>query len=318
MDKSRPSRTKEEKNLLMDELDIKILRELVADVSRRSLQSDIRKSYAIISKKLGTTENTVRNRVDSLYAAGIILGWKLGINPTVFGYETSFLFFDATSAGEKDEVLRKFRSIPGVLWIVDYFGNTAGVLIAHKDGRALAKELQPVHQILDSKVYTRVNNWFPEVKIALTEMDWEIIKALRKDPRKPYVDLANELGISVRTARRRLQRLTRNSVVFIFPAVNLKKLVGSVPTALAVFYSDPKAKNEVEARIISKFYNFYLFTPSPEAVYGAYIFLLPNLATAEEMRVWTNSLPGVMNVSVRPLVDFMNLLYESFEFKVKG
>jgi DNA-binding Lrp family transcriptional regulator len=318
MDRSIQSRSKEKRALPVDRLDIRILRELVADVSRRSLQSDIRKSYAIVAQKLGTTENTVRNRIDSLYAAGMILGWRLGINPTVFGYQTSFLFFDVSLAGEKEDVLRKFRAIPGVLWIVDYFGNTAGVLIAHKDDKSLAKVLEPVRSILDSKVYTRVNNWFPEVNIHLTETDWEIIKSLRKNPRKPYTDLAGELGISVRTARRRLRRLTRNNVLFIFPAVNLKKLEGAVPTALAVFYSDSNVKSEVERRIMSKFGEFYLFTPSPEAMYGAYIFILPNLATADEMRVWTNSSPGVINASVRPLVDFINLLDESFEFRAKG
>ena len=110
----------------MDLLDTGILRELITDVPNRCLQPDIKKSYVSIAKKLDTTEDTVRNGVRWLHDRGIVRGWRLGVGPTLFGYRTSFLFFDSPSRMDKYEVLGRLRRISGILWIVDYSRNFAG------------------------------------------------------------------------------------------------------------------------------------------------------------------------------------------------
>lgn len=73
----------------MDLLDTGILRELITDVPNRCLQPDIKKSYVSIAKKLDTTEDTVRNGVRWLHDRGIVRGWRLGVNPTLYGLAES-------------------------------------------------------------------------------------------------------------------------------------------------------------------------------------------------------------------------------------
>jgi DNA-binding Lrp family transcriptional regulator len=168
----------------LDTLDIGILREFIADVPNRCLQPDVKKSYVAIAKKLGTTEDTVRNRVDWMYEKGILRGWRLGVNPTLFGYQTDFFFFDNASRREKDEVLKKLKAISGVLWIVDYLGNFAGVLISSKDEETLERKISPVSHVFTSKAFVRVTNQFPLVKSKLTITDWNVIRSWMKDQRK--------------------------------------------------------------------------------------------------------------------------------------
>lgn len=301
----------------MDLLDTGILRELITDVSNRCLQPDIKKSYVSIAKKLGTTEDTVRNRVRWMHDRGIVRGWRLGVNPTLFGYQTSFLFFDSPSPRDKYKVLGSLRRISGVLWIVDYFGNFAGFLVSHKDEEDLERKLGPVSSILESKAFVRVNNQFPRVRIRLTNTDWSIIRALANDPRKSYSDVAAELGVSPRLAKRRLQMMIEERAFFIFPDIDIAKVEGLAVVSLAAFYSDPKLKQEDEEAILAKFGDFFVMTPSPEPSYGAYIFMLPNLPTAKRLLAFASGLKGVGNASVRPIVDFVNLLDRAFESELE-
>ncbi|MDG7042575.1 MAG: winged helix-turn-helix transcriptional regulator [Nitrososphaerota archaeon] len=298
-------------------MDTGIFRELITDVPNRCLQPDIKKSYILIAKKLGTTEDTVRNRVRWLHDRGIVRGWKLGVNPTLFGYQTCYLFFDSPSGREKYEVLGKLRRISGILWIVDYFGNFTGFLVSYKDEETLERKLEPVSSILESNAYIRVNNQFPRVRTSLTNTDWSIIGALANDPRKSYADIATELRISSRMAKRRLRMMIEERAFFIFPDIDVSKVEGRTVVSLVAFYSDSKLKREDEETTLAKFGDFFVMTPSPEPSYGAYIFMLPNLPTAERLFTFVSGLKGVRNASVRLIVDFINLLDRAFESELR-
>ena len=47
----------------------------------------------------------------------------------------------------------------------------------------------------------------------LYALDYQIIRALKDDSRKPISEVADELGISAKTARRRLNRLIQNGLI---------------------------------------------------------------------------------------------------------
>jgi len=47
----------------------------------------------------------------------------------------------------------------------------------------------------------------------LTSIDFKILKSLNKDSRKPVVDVADDVGLSTKTVRKRLQRMIENNVV---------------------------------------------------------------------------------------------------------
>jgi DNA-binding Lrp family transcriptional regulator len=301
----------------VDVLDVKILRELIIEEPSLTLQPDIRRSFDAIAKKLGVAEDTVRKRVNRFGKDGIIRGWRVGLNPNVFGYQTSYLFFELGSPAEKERVLSKLREVSGVLWVNDYMGGFAGVLLAYKDEADMERKLRPFPEIRNSKSLTRVNNRFPATNVTLLSVDRRIIGAIRRDPRKSFEKIAGELGISARTARRRLQRMTRERALFIFPDIDIERIVGSVVITLGVSYLDRRNKREIEGEIMSRFGDYYVFTPPPAQEYTAYSFVLPNLVWMEQMRIWVGALPGVKDVSIRPLLAFYNQLAESFQQEIE-
>ena len=49
--------------------------------------------------------------------------------------------------------------------------------------------------------------------LALCDLDYKIIRSLRDDSRKAVSDVATEVGVSAKTVRRRLMRMTKNNLI---------------------------------------------------------------------------------------------------------
>lgn len=49
--------------------------------------------------------------------------------------------------------------------------------------------------------------------MSLCGLDFKIINSLKDNARKPIVNIANELGVSVKTVRRRLTRMIKNNLI---------------------------------------------------------------------------------------------------------
>lgn len=297
----------------LDNMDVRILRGLLTDTPYLRVQTDIRKSYRDIARKLGVSEDMVRERIGRLHKEGFIQGWTLGINPTLFGWKTSYLFFDTPSPAEKVRIIKRLMDVPGVLWISDHLECFAGIMISYADEEALYRHLESVSSILSSKAFVRTDNQFPDVRMRLTETDWRIIDSLKCDPRKPLGKTARELKISPRTVKRRLQRMIHERVFFVFPDLDLRRLQGSVVTTLAVFYLDKKFRRAVEDEIMSKYGDYYVFNPPTNPEYGAYSFILPSLSLAEELRDSVSALPGVKRASNRHHAAIYNRLAKVFD-----
>jgi hypothetical protein len=49
--------------------------------------------------------------------------------------------------------------------------------------------------------------------LTICDLDYQIINSLKDDARKAIADIANELGISSKTVRRRLNRMIKNNLI---------------------------------------------------------------------------------------------------------
>lgn len=85
---------KKPKKYALDEIDIYIL---------ESLNKDARKSYVDISKSLGLTPNTVKNRIKKLEDSSIILDYSISVNHKALEYEWYTLQIKMTKIGKEIE-----------------------------------------------------------------------------------------------------------------------------------------------------------------------------------------------------------------------
>jgi DNA-binding Lrp family transcriptional regulator len=281
------------------------------DDASLNLQRDVRRSFRLLAKKLGVAEDTVRKRVQRYRDEGLFRGWNVGLNPAALGFRTSYLFFELDSAAAKDRVIGRLRELPRVLWVDEYLGDFAGALTAYRNEAELRETTERASGPRVVSRCSRVDTEFPATEMRLLEVDRRIVAAIREDPRRPFADIARAIGRSPRTVRRRLRRMIDAHALFALPDVDLERLRGGAVVTLGVSVLTPGDRTAIEARVLSRFGQYHLFTPPRGRTYAAYTFLLPNLALVEAIRSWVSGLPGVDRVSVRPLVRRYNRFTES-------
>lgn len=300
----------------MDRLDIGVLRELLLDENTLTLQTDVRKPFRDIAKKLRVDDDTVRNRIRGMEDVGLIRGWKLGLNPTLFGYQAEYVWVDVNPPADKEEVIRAARRVPRVIGIQVYFDDVIGVSLAYARREELDKEILRLRDAAHSRSNVTAKTPFLPCRLRLTDTDWVIVKSLRRDPRKSYLEVAKGLGISRRTVKRRAERMIRGRALWMLPELDLRRLEGGVLASLSVYYP-PEAKQGVDRQIYERYGEYCIYAQSTLPERGWFLFIVPNLAVAKEVQLWASALEGVKTGFVKAIEQFLNLLGDAFEQELR-
>lgn len=299
----------------MDDLDTRILRELIVDPFTQCFQSDVRVSYSAIANKLAVDEDTVRNRIDAL-GGGFLLGWRAGINPRAIGLSTRFMLFDVRPTRMKGQILLEMSTIPGMMWTMDHLGNMVSCLVAYQGEEALNDIRRHLLRISNAETFKSFDQIFPDCSLSLQKTDLDIIDAMQTDPRKPFEDVSKELRISTRTVRRHIQKLSKCRAIFILPVLDMKFEDGKISANLIVEYAKPGARREVDRQILAKFDQYVVCGRLVSKGLGWFLFHVPNAATLREMQELADRLPGVTHSFTLPIVGFANLIGVTYQQNV--
>jgi Lrp/AsnC family transcriptional regulator, regulator for asnA, asnC and gidA len=228
----------------VDTTDLAILRELTHP---QTFQWDVRVSYAEVGRRVGLDEETVRSRVKRMQEDGVITGWRVSVNPRVLGRSGARLDIRAADESAKERVLQALPAMDGVFLVFEYYGPFAGAAVAHASGGALERQAA-VLRAMGSEVAVFPLT-YPDPTVELTAQDWRIVQALRKDVRRSYAELAEEVGLSERTVRRRVERLTSGKVLYLQATIDQLRIHGLVGAMFVVAHRDPAARGPVDAHL---------------------------------------------------------------------
>jgi DNA-binding Lrp family transcriptional regulator len=223
--------------------DLAIVRELTHP---QTFQWDVRISYAEVGRRLDLDEETVRARVKKLQESGVIAGWSVFLNPRVLGRAMVRVGLALADEAAKDRVLPALRAMDGVQLIFDHYGPSLGVVFMQEPGRALERQLEVLAALTGSTPHVSPVT-FPPATTELSKQDWRIVRALRADARRSYAELAGELGLSERTLRRSIDRLTQGKAVYLMPRIDMTRVDGLVPASFLVVHRDPAQRGPVDA-----------------------------------------------------------------------
>jgi len=121
----------EEKELAIDDLDIKII---------KLLQEDSRLSYNKIAEKLGISVGTAYNRIKNLEERGIIKDYTIIVDPDKVGYGLTALILVQAEGKHLTEVESEIAKIDNVTSVYDITGEFDIAVIARfKDRDGLNK-----------------------------------------------------------------------------------------------------------------------------------------------------------------------------------
>ncbi|MFI5420583.1 MAG: AsnC family transcriptional regulator [Nitrososphaerales archaeon] len=295
----------------MDSLDIRIIHYMLDTKATSPVDSNVRKSLSSIARKLKVDENTVKNRIDRLHRSGFLRGWCVGINPSLVNQKMTQIWFDVDDASSKQEVIEKISLIPGVAVIKNLFGSSLCIAFYYEGEQTLRKTIALISKIAGSDSTTSASEPFPVCKLKLSSDDLRIITSLQKDPLKSYTGVAMELGLSTKTVKRRVARLTDGDALYLLAELDPKFMSGGIVCGLLIFYGDAKP-NYLADDIVSYIGDKLIFANLEDAGHGYFAFIITNVVMAQQILTWAVAQKGVSRGRIDIVQDVISL-YSVYE-----
>jgi DNA-binding Lrp family transcriptional regulator len=278
----------------LDELDVKIFRALISESAIAPSRIQVESSLREIARKLGSDDMTVRNRYKKLQDAGCMSAWRSYINPQLFGYSAVDVLVEVEPESAKADMMRKLRLVHGVVRIVDYYGKGMQILLFYDSEESRSRSVELISRITNAEKATQLKTGLPKSETKrLTESDYAIVGSLAMDARKPYINVAKELGFSSRTVKNRIEKLRREMTLFAVPELNMGDIPGLIPAAVSYSYMSSGAKSSVDKAMVSHFDERYLWGSFSDSEHAYIVLAASSMAEAERSLDWVRGQPGI-------------------------
>jgi DNA-binding Lrp family transcriptional regulator len=278
------------------------------------LLANSRLSYRELAEKLNLSVTAVHNRIQSLIEMGIIRKFnaklsliaKNGIHILIFGTSKTNSIRDLNPKLEKHSSIYWLALGGGnVLYIGAYLKNIAELEPLVRFIREAAEMPEPTVGITVSPIPPLLKGI--ELETKLCELDYKIIRSLKDDSRKATSVVADEIGVSAKTIRRRLTRMINNYLI----QLSIDWYPDASNDIISVFHVQlkPDADSNTPNIIWQKHYPNTLFYWGFSNIPNTYLFLTWT-PTAKELRDTRESLekePAVQAVAP-------NIIYTGYIF----
>lgn len=275
----------------MDKLDIAIIRELFQGKPTSPTRPEIKLSYRAVAKRLHSSEGTVRTRARKLVDSGFIRGWVIHPNLNTMGLRECVLLVDA-GGGPKGSVVERLGLIEGTVLLVNYHGTGIGMVFIYKDEKSLRRKLDLIAKVAGGPVQWYADIPYPPCSLTLGLVDWRIIACLQRRISSSYADVGRELGLSARSIKRRVVRMTAGGAAFILASGDESKLRDTLRCDLHVRWGDPDLRGPSEAELL-RFLEDYNFFSGLWTTFSAFNLMVPSVPLAKELLEKASSLGGV-------------------------
>ncbi len=192
----------------MDDKDLDILKLLLFDG---------RMSYESIAKKVKLTPYLVKKRVNNLVDLGVIQKFVTNLNFLIFQKSVCYTLAEVKQGVDQQELIERIGQLDEVGGGAISLQNKMQIIHTYSDDHDFKKNLEKLMQFEEIE---NTENFIllipPNLDFKserLTKTDWKIINSIKDNCRKTDVEIANELGISPKTVKRRLSYLRKNNII---------------------------------------------------------------------------------------------------------
>jgi len=191
----------------MDDKDLEILKLLLFNG---------RSSYESIAKKIDLTPYLIKKRINNLVDLGVIQKFTTNINFLLFESSVCYSLAEIRPGTDQQELIERIGQLDAVSGGAISLQNKMQIIHIYSDDYAFKKNLEDLMQFDE---IINIENFIllipPSLSFKnerLTKTDWKIVNSIKDNCRKTDVEIANELGISTKTVKRRIKYLTENSI----------------------------------------------------------------------------------------------------------
>ena len=189
----------------MDEIDLILLKKLM---------ENSRLTYRELADMTSMSVSGIHKRIKNLVDDEIIEAYTARPSAIALKY-LSVLIFGTSNAKSVDAVSKEL----GQHESINFIG------IAGAKSLTISAFLRNISELQELSIYASntaqisepivgiVNEPYITTPEPLTTIDYKILKTLNKDARKPITDIADDVGLSAKTVRKRLDRMIENNLV---------------------------------------------------------------------------------------------------------
>ncbi len=281
------------------------------------LLANSRLSYRELAEKLDLSVTAVHNRIQSLIDIGIIRKFTTSISAFA-QYAIHVFIYGNSKTNSVANLKSKLETQGSIYWLAVGGGN---VLYVGAYLRSLG-DLEPMVRFVKEKAEmteptvgltgSPVPAFLKNAKInpnnKLCELDFKIIRSLQNDSRKATSIVAEELGVSTKTVRRRLTRMINNYAI----QFSIEWYPDASNDIMSIFHVNIKddANPNTANMILQKHYPNTIFYWSFTNIPGSYIFMVwtPTTKELKDIRESMEQEPAIKSVAP-------NIIYTGYIFK---
>ena len=249
-----------------------------------ALHENARQSYRALGNRVSLSAPAVRDRLQALEKRGIIQGYWVTPDPTIFDRQDLLVFYQDERTREEAVKALSVRDVAFVAWKVD------GGLTVQLWPRNQKESVEELTRALGAPSGQALAEHPPHPPLSLA--DWRIIDVLIDDPRIELERLCKSTGLSPKTVRKHLSGMLREEEIYITPRLGTLSGSGELVYHLMV---DGKAALSELRRVLG---DAVLVNETKEPPMKYLLCRAHDLADVTSRTAQTSKLPGVRSVRV--------------------
>ncbi|MCW4004927.1 MAG: winged helix-turn-helix transcriptional regulator [Candidatus Bathyarchaeota archaeon] len=278
------------------------------------LLANSRLSYRELAEKLNLSVTAVHNRIQDLIDRGIIR--KFTARPSILVQNAIHILLIGTSRANSIRNLKpKLENHGSIYWFAVGGGNVLyiGAYLKHiAELEPLVNFIKQTAHMPEPNVGITTSPMPPnlkalEIETDLCNLDYKIIRSLKDNSRKPIAYVAEEIGVSAKTARRRLDRMIKNFLI----ELSIEWYPDASNDIISAFHVQlkPDVDKNISNLILGKYYPNTLFYWGFSNIPNEYLFMTwcPTSKEVKELRESLEQEPTVQSVAP-------NVIYTGYVF----
>ena len=177
-----------------------------------ALYSNARQSYASLGRRVSLSAHSVRDRLNRLKSKGILQGFMLSIDSSVFDRDDLLLFFDGNFS--RKSALEAFAA-PDVSWVIWKVDGQMILRLWTKNEREASDNLAKILGVRPSVQAHPPRKKKKGTLVSITDLS--IMDALVDDPKVPFGEILKTTRLSPKTVRKHLNRLLETKTISVDP-----------------------------------------------------------------------------------------------------
>lgn len=269
------------------------------------LLQDSRTPYRVLAERLNLSVNAVHKRIQGMIEAGMMRGFTAradlrvtgALNVYIYGFATAEPLRDLPAKlSENDSVYWVTQAGGGYTYVGAYVKSLGDLSSVGDFVRNTAEISEPRVGIIDSGQET-----YPPPKEVLDQLDWQIIYNLQENSRRPLAEIAQDLGVSAKTVRRRLDRMMDQHLIDL----SMRWYPDASNDIICVFYTKPALGKRADFNNVKRAY-------APSLLYSV---SFSNIPAENLLFAWTRTMKELKELKGRIEAEpsyksvSMNILY---------